>query len=73
MLVGAKPDGIVGPNTMQALKDKVSAVGTKELIRGYSDLRHQYYRKLRHFKTFGRGWTRRVNEVEQVALRMAKE
>lgn len=73
MLVGAKPDGIIGPNTMQALKDKASAVGAKELIRGYSDLRHQYYRKLRHFKTFGRGWTRRVNEVEETALHMAKE
>ena len=73
MLVGAKPDGIIGPNTMQALKDKASAVGAKELVRGYSDLRHQYYRKLRHFKTFGRGWTRRVNEVEEAALHMAKE
>ena len=73
MLVGTKPDGIIGPNTMQALKDKVSEVGTKELVRGYSDLRHQYYRKLRHFKTFGRGWTRRVNEVEEAALHMAKE
>jgi len=73
MLVGAKPDGIIGPNTMQALKDKASAVGAKELVRGYSDLRHQYYRKLRHFKTFGRGWTRRVNEVQEVALHMAKE
>jgi lysozyme family protein len=73
MLVGAKPDGIIGPKTMQALKDKASAVGTKELIRGYADLRHKYYRKLRHFRTFGRGWTRRVDEVERVALRMAKE
>ena len=73
MLVGAKPDGIIGPNTMQALKDKAAAVGAKELVRGYSDLRHQYYRKLRHFKTFGRGWTRRVNEVQEVALHMAKE
>lgn len=73
MLVGAKPDGIIGPNTMQALKDKASEVGAKELIRGYSDLRHQYYRKLRHFKTFGRGWTRRVNEVQEAALHMAKE
>ena len=73
MLVGTKPDGIIGPNTMQALKDKASAVGAKELVRGYSDLRHKYYRKLRHFKTFGRGWTRRVNEVQEVALHMAKE
>lgn len=71
MLVGAKPDGVIGPKTMQAVKDKVSAMGLKELIRGYSDLRHRYYRKLRHFSTFGRGWTRRVNEVEQAALRLA--
>jgi lysozyme family protein len=73
MLVGTKPDGIIGSKTMQALKDKVSAIGIKELIRGYADLRHKYYRKLRHFSTFGRGWTRRVNEVEQAALRMARE
>lgn len=73
MLVGAKPDGVIGPRTMQALKDKRSSLGLDEMIRGYSDLRHQYYRKLRHFSTFGRGWTRRVDEVEQAALRMARE
>ena len=73
MLVGTAADGIIGPATLQAVKDKVSSVGLEELIRGYADLRHKYYRKLRHFKTFGRGWTRRVNEVEEAALHMAKE
>ena len=32
--------------------------------------RQKYYEKLKHFKTFGRGWTRRVNETTEIALKL---
>ena len=73
ILVGATSDGIIGPATLQAVKDKSSQIGDKALVRGYADLRHSYYRKLKHFKTFGRGWTRRVDEVQAAALLLIKE
>lgn len=73
ILVGATSDGIIGPATLQAVKDKGSQIGAKALVRGYADLRHSYYRKLKHFKTFGRGWTRRVDEVQEAALLLIKE
>jgi len=38
----------------------------------YQDRRREYYKQLPTFKTFGRGWLRRVSEVEKVAIRMIK-
>jgi hypothetical protein len=35
----------------------------------YGELREQYYRQLRTFPTFGKGWLRRNREVTQEALR----
>ena len=71
--IGVKIFELYGVDNASFLKDKVSSVGLEELIRGYADLRHKYYRKLKHFKTFGRGWTRRVNEVEETAIGMIEK
>ena len=38
-------------------------------VRNYQSLRQKYYEKLKTFKTFGRGWTRRVTETTVSALR----
>ena len=45
--------------------------GEEDLVVAYSDARRRYYRKLRTFDTFGRGWLRRVDETEIEALRLA--
>ena len=36
----------------------------------YQADRQKYYEKLKHFKTFGRGWTRRVTETTEEALKL---
>lgn len=72
-LVGATPDGVVGPATVQAVETKRATVGTVALIEQFQEARRSYYRQLPTFPTFGRGWLRRVDEVERTAKKMAKE
>jgi lysozyme family protein len=67
-VVGATQDGIIGPATLEAVNKYVSAHGADALVRAYQDKRRDYYRSLSTFGTFGRGWLRRVDEVEQKAL-----
>ena len=39
-------------------------------IKKYQDTRLDYYKQLSTFETFGKGWTRRVIETTQMALKM---
>lgn len=71
LMVGAVVDGVIGENTLRQLQQYIRAHGLPHTINRYQDLRDAYYRKLRTFPTFGRGWLRRVKEVRQAALRMA--
>jgi lysozyme family protein len=71
LMVGASADGRVGPNTLRQLQQYVAAHKLPHAVNRYQDLREAYYRKLKTFPTFGRGWLRRNAEVRQVALRMA--
>lgn len=73
IMVGSARDGKWGPNTEAALKRYLDANGAKKAVRRYAQLRHTYYRRLSHFNTFGRGWTRRVNDVRKVGLRWQNE
>lgn len=63
MMVGAKPDGKFGSGTMQALSNYIDRYGTARAIDRYAELRGEYYRQLKTFPTFGKGWLRRVAEV----------
>ena len=69
-MIGTVADGGIGPNTLRALDEYVSLHGLNETIENYQENRQKYYEKLKTFKTFGRGWTRRVNETTQSALKM---
>ena len=62
--VGAVADGAIGPNTIA----KVKAHDADALVNAYCDNRLNFLKGLKTFDTFGRGWTRRVEEVRQVAL-----
>jgi len=42
-----------------------------DTIVGFSNARREFYRSLPTFATFGKGWLRRVDEVEAEALKMA--
>ena len=69
-MIGTVVDGGIGPNTLRTLDEHVSLVGLQETIEQYQENRQRYYEKLKTFQTFGRGWTRRVNETTQSALKM---
>lgn len=67
-LVDADQDGAVGPITLTAVSNYGDAAG---LVDEYSDERLAYYKRLRHWDAFGRGWTRRTEETRAAALDMA--
>ena len=50
----------------------VESVGINTAINEYQKLRQEYYESLATFKTFGTGWTNRVNSTTESALAMAE-
>lgn len=70
-MVGTAADGKIGPATVAAAKAFADSNGGAEAVRQYQNARRAYYRKLPTFSTFGRGWLRRVDEVETEALRLS--
>ena len=60
-------DGGIGPNTLKCINDHVGQYGVSTTIDQYQSERHNYYQSLSTFETFGRGWTRRVDEVTEKA------
>lgn len=69
-MIGAADDGVIGPRTLSLVDQTVRARGVDHCVMAYQDARRDYYRQLRTFATFGRGWLRRVAEVEDVAIKM---
>jgi lysozyme family protein len=69
--VGATPDGGYGSIT-SALVKKAQEENHLELISNYCSKRLEFLEALPTFATFGKGWSRRVAEVKEVALQMAK-
>lgn len=66
--VGADPDGAVGTRTLSA----VEGVEPSVIVNRMCDDRMNFLRGLKTWPTFGRGWTRRVEEVRAMALELAK-
>ena len=64
--VGVEQDGAIGPKTLAA----VAAFDPKELVEDYAKRRLSFLMDLPHWGTFGRGWSRRVAEVQTVASSM---
>lgn len=64
--VGVNPDGAIGPATM----DAVASSDARNLATEICDLRLAFLQSLPTFDTFGKGWTRRVQEVEKTAFDM---
>ena len=69
-MIGTVADGGIGPNTLKALDEYVTLNGVEATIENYQADRQRYYEKLKTFETFGRGWTRRVEETTEAALAM---
>ena len=62
--VNVEPDGGIGPKTLAAVK----AFDAEQLIKDYSKRRLSFLMDLPTWGTFGKGWYRRVQEVEATAL-----
>ena len=69
-LVGTTVDGGIGPATIGAVNVYVQTEGIEATIEAFQNSRQEYYESLSTFETFGRGWTRRVEEVTETALGM---
>ena len=65
--VGVEPDGGIGPKTLAA----VNAFDSNQLIEDYAKRRLSFLMDLQTWDTFGKGWTRRVAEVQKTGLDMA--
>jgi len=66
-------DGSIGPKTLQAIEAYCQKHGTEAFIVEYSEAREGFLRGLDTFDVFGRGWMRRVDEVEAVASALAQK
>ena len=69
-MIGTVADGGIGPNTLKKVAEYVDKHGLDVTIRDYQNRRQGYYESLSTFETFGRGWTRRVTETTELALKM---
>ena len=65
--VGVEMDGAFGPRTMAAVK----AADPKKLVEDYALRRLSFLQDLPTWSTFGRGWARRVAEVQNTASTMS--
>jgi len=66
--IGCVADGVIGPRTMELIK----SADVTDLIKKYSNARRDYYKSLKTFEVFGKGWLARVDREEKEALEMAK-
>ena len=67
-IVGVSADGVIGNNTLLAVgqfKDTVM------LIDEYCELRLAFLKRLKTWPIYGRGWEKRVADVNETATRMA--
>jgi lysozyme family protein len=66
-IVGVFADGAIGNNTVTA----INQMNTVTMINEFSDKRQQFLELLKTFPVFGKGWTKRVQEVRIKSLEMA--
>ena len=65
-MVGAKADGVIGPQTLTT----VEQIDPKKLVADYNAHRLAFLKGLPTFPTFGKGWSNRVAAVTTEALAM---
>jgi lysozyme family protein len=65
-VVGAVPDGAIGAGTLA----KVAAMPAADIVEKYQQTRLQFLQSLPTWDAFGKGWGRRVAEVEDAAGKM---
>lgn len=71
-ITGTKQDGVIGPNTMAKIDAYCETYDAETFVITYQDERLAFLQSLSTFSTFGKGWTRRVTEVEQQGISLAR-
>lgn len=66
--LGVQADGDIGGATLKAAHE----VNPVALVAALCEQRMSFLRSLRHWSTFGKGWTNRVNDIRRVGLLWAK-
>ena len=67
-IAGVAADGIIGPMSLAAIK----ACPADEMVDALCGMRLDFLKRLPTWETFGKGWGRRVADVDQKASAMAK-
>lgn len=70
-IVGAAPDGKIGPLTITAVNAYCAKFGTAQLVNELCSQRLAFLERLSTWPTFGKGWSRRVADVRKQASAMA--
>ena len=65
-IIGAKADGVIGPNTLKAVESPDSEV----IIQQLTEAREDFYKRLSTFDTFGKGWLNRNEKTAMLSLEL---
>lgn len=65
-IVVVTQDGAIGPRSLAAISEQVPEYVVEEMAKE----REQFYRSLRTFETFGKGWLKRNEETRDFALEL---
>ena len=65
-IIGAKVDGVIGPNTLKAVESADSEV----IIQQLTEAREDFYKRLSTFDTFGKGWLNRNEKTAMLSLEL---
>lgn len=66
-IVGVPEDGVIGPITLEAVKRKNDPL---DLVEELCEGRLDFVKGLKNWPKFGRGWSRRIEEICEEARRM---
>jgi lysozyme family protein len=70
--IGVRVDGFMGDVTLaKVMALSADAAGAEAAIHAFCERRRAFYRALRQFPRYGRGWLSRVGHVEKAAKAMA--
>ena len=68
-IAGVTADGVIGPRTIEAIKN----FAAEDTVGEICNMRMDFLKNLNTFETFGKGWTIRVNDVKAKAISMADD
>ncbi len=71
--IGVMSDGLLGPKTLEAIKQRIAISGVAGLIIALCNGRLGFLQRLAITATFGAGWSRRVDQIRMLALAMARQ